>query len=564
MSGKVLTTLHLYEEDKNAKLLPRIYGYAKEWSLRQPNNPLPWDRMGYVYLELVKLDQALEYFERALSLDPEYTFSLRDKVICLLRMGRYDEAIFFGNSLLDVEPLDNNRLLLSDAYHGAGFAGISYRLLKEITDPKIVEGITSIIAERERVLPFLRDEHTYIDIPDAYPVTVPFREEKVPEIHVDFSGTSRYLDPIRLKGVQVAPEETVRQQVISHLLDTLGYPKDSLRVEESLSHIDKKLRGRVDILVSQRDAGQIHNLMVIECKAPDIPLEGAPIRQLLHYNSFLHAQYVLVTNGVFSLVYEFDSKKNMYNPVSKIPSYDDVISKFRIKPIVWRNTTWMRPQLDDLSDPEVLDQYVLDGILGERTSEHLRFFILNLYLCLLDESHKLPCPLSMPGCTVVKDHGVIRLTTGNASGGTFDGEHRWFAVEDRNKVRHNVYLMVAANLRGSSLLYAAIEEKGKPVARLQLNLDTGLKPDQHGYRLAHSGVRSRKRTEPLIAFMNDVTPNLLGIDERVVLGWLPADKELVLSDLNTAETIANVLAYVILRSELRQIEREEKATRKQR
>lgn len=32
--------------------------------------------------------------------------------------------------------------------------------------------------------------------------------------------------------------------------------------------------------------------------------------------------------------------------------------------------------------------------------------------------------------------------------------------------------------------------------------------------------------------MNDVTPNLLGIDERVVLGWLPADKELVLSDLN--------------------------------
>ena len=65
-------------------------------------------------------------------------------------------------------------------------------------------------------------------------------------------------------------------------------------------------------------------------------------------------------------------------------------------------------------------------------------------------------------------------------------------------------------------------------------------------------------------FMNDVTPNLLGIDERVVLGWLPADKELVLSDLNTAETIANVLAYVILRSELRQIEREEKATRKQR
>ena len=75
MSGKVLTTLHLYEEDKNAKLLPRIYGYAKEWSLRQPNNPLPWDRMGYVYLELVKLDQALEYFERALSLDPElYVF----------------------------------------------------------------------------------------------------------------------------------------------------------------------------------------------------------------------------------------------------------------------------------------------------------------------------------------------------------------------------------------------------------------------------------------------------------------------------------------------------------
>ena len=45
-----------------------------------------------------------------------------------------------------------------------------------------------------------------------------------------------YLDPIRKKLIYITPEETVRQQVISHLLYDLKVPADMISVKEHLSH----------------------------------------------------------------------------------------------------------------------------------------------------------------------------------------------------------------------------------------------------------------------------------------------------------------------------------------
>lgn len=45
-----------------------------------------------------------------------------------------------------------------------------------------------------------------------------------------------YLDPIREKLIYITPEETVRQQVISYLLDELKVPIGAIRIEEHLSH----------------------------------------------------------------------------------------------------------------------------------------------------------------------------------------------------------------------------------------------------------------------------------------------------------------------------------------
>ena len=49
-------------------------------------------------------------------------------------------------------------------------------------------------------------------------------------------GKDCYLDPIRKKLIYITPEETVRQKVISYLIDDLKVPAEMILVEEHLSH----------------------------------------------------------------------------------------------------------------------------------------------------------------------------------------------------------------------------------------------------------------------------------------------------------------------------------------
>ena len=49
------------------------------------------------------------------------------------------------------------------------------------------------------------------------------------------NGKECYLDPIRQRLIYVTPEETVRQHVVSYLLDELKVPANMIRVEEHLS-----------------------------------------------------------------------------------------------------------------------------------------------------------------------------------------------------------------------------------------------------------------------------------------------------------------------------------------
>ena len=45
-----------------------------------------------------------------------------------------------------------------------------------------------------------------------------------------------YLDPVRKKLIYITPEETVRQKVISYLIDCLEVPVEMIQVEAHLSH----------------------------------------------------------------------------------------------------------------------------------------------------------------------------------------------------------------------------------------------------------------------------------------------------------------------------------------
>ena len=49
------------------------------------------------------------------------------------------------------------------------------------------------------------------------------------------------------------PEETVRQKNIMFLITELGVPCNRLRIEEAMSHVKQRARGRSDIVVYRDD-----------------------------------------------------------------------------------------------------------------------------------------------------------------------------------------------------------------------------------------------------------------------------------------------------------------------
>lgn len=555
-----------YFDTGDTVLLPKVYQNALKYSTENPKEADPWDYMGFALLELARPQEALTCFEKALQLDPLHKSAVRDKGECLIRLGQFDKAVRWLNEAVERIPTDDIRIQLSDAYLFAGFPGISFRILKTIETAEMQAAVEPFLREQEADMPYLLSAKPDYSVPDAYPVFLDFKSSDLPECYVDASGMKRYLDPIRKKGIPVTPEETVRQRVIAYLLKQAGVPAEALLVEESLAHIDRDLRERVDILARATQGGKQKPILLVECKAPGIVLDGEPTAQLLRYNTVLAAPFVLLTNGDESRLYHFSRANGEYKALRELPSYEKMCEEEGIKYVQLPISAWMRPDYAALSQQDVIAKYVRDGNVGEGSSLELKPSMLNLAFCLLDEKNKIECPLSVPGCTIETDYGVIPMTTGNAGGGSFSGNYRWLGVIDRHGRRQNVYLAVfgmerteddgfGAKRAGATTLYFAVEEKGHAVSRLQIRLDSCLKPDGDGYRLTHTGVRSRGKIQPLLDFIGAQVPELLGTTERIVCGHLDTTKNLYLSDRETAQTIGRAVSYLLLRSELRELEK---------
>jgi hypothetical protein len=121
-------------------------------------------------------------------------------------------------------------------------------------------------------------------------------------IHIDFStiqlklrqaeGKTFVFDPIRKKWLLLTQEEHVRQYVIHYLVDTMLYPSSLLAVEKTIQvgNVTK----RFDIVVYSRDHKP---WMLVECKAPEVPVSEKTLQQLLNYQRTVQCNYWLLTNG---------------------------------------------------------------------------------------------------------------------------------------------------------------------------------------------------------------------------------------------------------------------------
>lgn len=100
-------------------------------------------------------------------------------------------------------------------------------------------------------------------------------------------------DVVRKKYVALTPEEWVRQHVLHFLVLEKKYPASLIAVETSIKY--NNLNKRVDICV-YNNSGLPH--IIIECKAPSIPITPQVFQQAAMYNSQIKATYLMLTNGL--------------------------------------------------------------------------------------------------------------------------------------------------------------------------------------------------------------------------------------------------------------------------
>jgi hypothetical protein len=106
-------------------------------------------------------------------------------------------------------------------------------------------------------------------------------------------GKPYIFDSLRRKYVRLSPEEWVRQHIVNLLLTHYAYPKALIRAEGGL--ILNQTQKRTDVVVFDR---QGQPFLVVECKAPHIPLTQSVFDQIARYNHVHKAPYLVISNGL--------------------------------------------------------------------------------------------------------------------------------------------------------------------------------------------------------------------------------------------------------------------------
>ena len=127
-------------------------------------------------------------------------------------------------------------------------------------------------------------------------------------------------DIARKKFVALTPEEWVRQHVIHFLAVEKKMPLGLISVESKIKLF--KTRKRFDVAVFDRN-GQA--LLVVECKAPSIPLTQEVLDQVVRYNMVLKVKYLMLTNGLVHLICKTEPDTGYLRIIEELPDFGSLL-----------------------------------------------------------------------------------------------------------------------------------------------------------------------------------------------------------------------------------------------
>ena len=123
-------------------------------------------------------------------------------------------------------------------------------------------------------------------------------------------------DSQRKRYVSLTPEEWVRQHFIRFLIEEKGYPAAYLAIEKQLNM--NGMKKRCDAILYNKHALPI---LIIELKAPNIPITQATFDQVAVYNSKLKVDFFIISNGLVHYCCRVNTKTAQYEFFSEIPDF---------------------------------------------------------------------------------------------------------------------------------------------------------------------------------------------------------------------------------------------------
>ena len=126
-------------------------------------------------------------------------------------------------------------------------------------------------------------------------------------------------DQWRKKYVRLTPEEKVRQYILRFLIDEKGYPSTYFGVEKMV-----KINGmskRYDAILFNKEGKPV---MILEFKAPQIPITQHVFDQVAVYNSKFQVSLLIISNGFQSYCCRINFKDQRYEFFDEIPFFAEI------------------------------------------------------------------------------------------------------------------------------------------------------------------------------------------------------------------------------------------------
>lgn len=133
------------------------------------------------------------------------------------------------------------------------------------------------------------------------------------------NGKELIFDALRRKYVALTPEEWVRQNFVSYLVNHKGFLAGLMNNEVSL--VQNGIKRRCDTIVSDRFGKP---LMIVEYKAPNVEITQKVFDQIVRYNYVFHAKYLVVSNGLSHYCCIINYDLGNYSFLKEIPMYSDL------------------------------------------------------------------------------------------------------------------------------------------------------------------------------------------------------------------------------------------------